>query len=216
MKEVNIYRPALDYSANESYKSLRTNLLFCGEEKKVIAITSCTANEGKSTVSLNLALSLSDSGKKVLLIDADLRKSVLMGRTEVEEQVKGLSHLLSHQETLENVIKARNSNYQNMSEEEKIEANASISKSIPNFSVLAEQYPDLKANQNFLDLSSQLKSVENDIANARKYYNAVVRQYNNKIEMFPSNIVANMFKYSKKTMFAVDDTNQRQNVKVEF
>ena len=103
-------------------------------------------------------------------------------------------------ETLENVIKARNS----------------ISKSIPNFSVLAEQYPDLKANQNFLDLSSQLKSVENDIANARKYYNAVVRQYNNKIEMFPSNIVANMFKYSKKTMFAVDDTNQRQNVKVEF
>ena len=57
---------------------------------------------------------------------------------------------------------------------------------------------------------------ENDIANARKYYNAVVRQYNNKIEMFPSNIVANMFKYSKKTMFAVDDTNQRQNVKVEF
>ena len=119
-------------------------------------------------------------------------------------------------ETLENVIKARNSNYQNMSEEEKIEANASISKSIPNFSVLAEQYPDLKANQNFLDLSSQLKSVENDIANARKYYNAVVRQYNNKIEMFPSNIVANMFKYSKKTMFAVDDTNQRQNVKVEF
>ncbi len=95
-------------------------------------------------------------------------------------------------ETLENVIKARNSNYQNMSEEEKIEANAVFRKSIPNFMYL-EQYPDLKANQNFLDLSSQLKSVENDIANARKYYNAVVRQYNNKIEMFPSNIVANMF-----------------------
>ena len=56
MKEVNIYRPELDYSANESYKSLRTNLLFCGEEKKVIAVTSCTPNEGKSTVSLNLAL----------------------------------------------------------------------------------------------------------------------------------------------------------------
>ena len=70
MKEVNIYRPMLDYSANESYKSLRTNLLFCGEEKKVIAITSCTPNEGKSTVSLNLALSLADSGKKVLLINA--------------------------------------------------------------------------------------------------------------------------------------------------
>lgn len=64
MKEVNIYRQELDYSANESYKSLRTNLLFCGEDKKVIAVTSCTPNEGKSTVSLNLALSLADSGKK--------------------------------------------------------------------------------------------------------------------------------------------------------
>ena len=54
MKEVNIYRQELDYSANESYKSLRTNLLFCGEDKKVIAVTSCTPNEGKSTVLLYL------------------------------------------------------------------------------------------------------------------------------------------------------------------
>lgn len=108
MKEVNIYRQELDYSTNESYKSLRTNLLFCGEEKKVIAITSCTPNEGKSTVSLNLAMSLSDSGKKVLFIDADLRKSVLTGRTEVEGEIKGLSHLLSHQETIDNVIYSTN------------------------------------------------------------------------------------------------------------
>lgn len=108
MKEVNIYRQELDYSANESYKSLRTNLLFCGEEKKVIAVTSCTPNEGKSTVSINLAMSLADSGKKVLFIDADLRKSVLTGRTEVEGEIKGLSHLLSHQETIDNVIYSTN------------------------------------------------------------------------------------------------------------
>ena len=97
MKHVNIYRSQLEYSENESYKSLRTNLFFCGEEKKTIAVTSCTPNEGKSTVSLNLAMSLADSGKKVLFIEADLRKSVLIGRTEVEEEIKGLSHFLSYQ-----------------------------------------------------------------------------------------------------------------------
>ena len=86
MKEVNIYRPELDYSANESYKSLRTNLLFCGEEKKVIAVTSCTPNEGKSTVSLNLALSLADSGKKVLMIDAE------EGVTEQDAKIAGIAH----------------------------------------------------------------------------------------------------------------------------
>ena len=100
MKEVNIYRPELDYSANESYKSLRTNLLFCGEEKKVIAVTSCTPNEGKSTVSLNLALSLADSGKKLLMIDADLRKSVLVGRTEVDGEERDFKKFVEKKKTL--------------------------------------------------------------------------------------------------------------------
>ena len=108
MKHVNIYRSQLEYSENESYKSLRTNLFFCGEEKKTIAVTSCTPNEGKSTVSLNLAMSLADSGKKVLFIDADLRKSVLIGRTEVEEEIKGLSHFLSYQAAVDEVIFATN------------------------------------------------------------------------------------------------------------
>lgn len=108
MKTINVVRPVLDYSANESYKQLRTNLLFCGEDKKVITITSCTPNEGKSNVSFNLATSLAESGKKVLLIDADLRKSVMVGRTEVDGEIKGLSHYLSQQESLDNVIYATN------------------------------------------------------------------------------------------------------------
>ncbi len=108
MKKINIKTNPLDYATNESYKSLRTNLLFCGEDKKVIAVTSCTPNEGKSSISMNLALSLVESGKKVLLIDADLRKSVLVARSGVEEEVKGLSHYLSQQVTLDNVIYATN------------------------------------------------------------------------------------------------------------
>ena len=111
MKKVRITYRKLDYSSDESYKSLRTNLLFCGDDKKVIALTSCTPNEGKSSVSMNLAVSLTESGKKVLLIDADLRKSVLVGRTEVEGEVKGLSHYLSQQESLDNVIYATNIPY---------------------------------------------------------------------------------------------------------
>ena len=63
MKKVRITYRKLDYSSDESYKSLRTNLLFCGDDKKVIALTSCTPNEGKSSVSMNLAVSLTESGK---------------------------------------------------------------------------------------------------------------------------------------------------------
>ncbi|MGN0733147.1 MAG: LemA family protein, partial [Emergencia sp.] len=81
---------------------------------------------------------------------------------------------------------------------------------------VAESYPDLKANTNFLDLQEQLKSVENDIANARKYYNGVVKQFNNKCEMFPSNILAGIFHFTRKPMFEVDAEEERKNVKVEF
>ena len=118
-------------------------------------------------------------------------------------------------ETLENVIKARNSNYQNMSEEEKIEANASISKSIPNFSVLAEQYPDLKANQNFLDLQAQLEGTENRIAVERRKFNDVARSYNAFILQFPRNLVAGMFGFTSKPYFEAN-AGAENAPKVEF
>lgn len=119
-------------------------------------------------------------------------------------------------ETLEKVISARNVRYSDMSEDEKISANSEIAKGLASINVLAEQYPDLKANQNFLDLNAQLQQTEEDIVNARKYYNAVVRDYNNKIEMFPSSIIASMFKFGKKQMFNIENASEKEAVKVEF
>lgn len=132
----------------------------------------------------------------------------------IVESVKGYA---KHEaETLQSVISARNGNYNSMSTQQKMQANTELSRSLAGFNILAEQYPDLKANQNFLDLNNQLQRTEEDIANARKYYNAVVKGYNNKIEMFPSSIIARMFKFGKKQMFVIENEEEKQAVKVEF
>ena len=102
-----------------------------------------------------------------------------------------------------------------MSDDEKIKANKELSKGVVKIMALAESYPDLKANENFKELSGQLTKVEEDIANSRKYYNGVVRTFNDKVLMFPSNVVASMFGYKEKEMFEVDAI-ERENVKVEF
>lgn len=131
----------------------------------------------------------------------------------IVETVKGYAK--HEKETLEGVIGLRNGAYDKMSPEEKIDANQELSRGITKIMALAESYPDLKANDNFKDLSSQLQKVEEDIANARKYYNAVVRNYNDKVEMFPSNIVANIFKFKEEKMFEIIE-EQRENVQVKF
>jgi len=93
--------PELDYHGKEAYKTLRSNLQFAGESVKAVAITSCTPGDGKSSVSLLLAVSLTEIGKKVLFIDADLRRSVIMGRHRIAaKKNKGLTHYLSGQCTL--------------------------------------------------------------------------------------------------------------------
>lgn len=84
-----------DYFTREAYKSLRTNIQFCGKDVKVIAITSVTENEGKSTISMHLGKSFAELGKKVLLIDADMRKSVMAGRNTNASAPCGLSEILS-------------------------------------------------------------------------------------------------------------------------
>ena len=112
MNQVTIKRDKMEYQIAEAYKSLRTNLQFCGEDKKVIAVTSCTPDEGKSSICMQLSISLAESEKRVLLIDADLRKSVLMGRIKVDRQgVKGLTDFLSGQCSLKDTICATDIKY---------------------------------------------------------------------------------------------------------
>ncbi len=131
----------------------------------------------------------------------------------IVETVK--SYATYEKDTLKDVVELRNSAYDKMSDEEKIKTNEQLSSDIGKIMVLAEAYPDLKANENFKDLSNQLAKVEDDIANSRKYYNGVVRIYNNKVEMFPSNIFARIFGYKSKAMFEAS-ANERENIKVEL
>ena len=125
------------------------------------------------------------------------------------ETVKGYAKHES--ETLEKVIAARN-NYANAkTDAEKLEASKEMSRGVMNIMALAESYPDLKANTNFIDLQNQLKEVEDKISYARQFYNDTVLMFNNKIEMFPSNLVASIFKFTKEAFFEADE-KERENV----
>jgi len=102
----------LNYSSKEAYNTLRTNIQFCGNEIKAITITSSIAGEGKSTVSFNLATSFAEDGKKVILLDADLRKSVLIGRYKIQSIEAGLTNYLVGQKKIPEII--YNTNINNM------------------------------------------------------------------------------------------------------
>ena len=131
----------------------------------------------------------------------------------IVETVKGYA---KHEEnTLKEIVELRNNSYDSMTDDEKVQTNQRISKDIGQIMLLAESYPDLKASANFQDLSRELSKVEEDIANARKYYNGVIEMFNNKVEMFPSNIFAKLFGYKTKEMFETDE-RERENIKVQF
>ena len=98
----------MDFHGKEAYKTLRTNIEFAGEDIKVITVTSCMPNEGKSSVTMNLALSLAEARKSVLFVDADMRKSILAGRYKIKNAKKGLSHYLSGQCAVDEVISVTN------------------------------------------------------------------------------------------------------------
>lgn len=109
MQSINIDKiKKLDTLVNEAYKRLRTNVQLCGDDVKIISVTSNIPNEGKSSVAFNLAKSLAEAGKKVVFVDADMRKSVLIGRYKVNKGVKGLSQYLSGLNEYDEVVYATN------------------------------------------------------------------------------------------------------------
>lgn len=118
-------------------------------------------------------------------------------------------------ETLEHVVAQRNSGA-TRTVEQKIADENQISGALRQIFALAESYPDLKANSNFQDLMRSLGKVEEDIANARKYHNAVVKKYNMATMVVPKNIIAGMFHFEQRPMFEVDDAAERKNVNVSF
>ena len=129
------------------------------------------------------------------------------------ETVKGYAK--HEQETLEKVIQARNKAMASDNINEK-QANANmLAGTLKSLFALSESYPELKADTQFLDLQKQLQKVEEDIANARKYYNAVVKTFNTMVESFPSNVIAGIFNFEKYPFFIIEAT-QRENIKVSF
>lgn len=118
-------------------------------------------------------------------------------------------------DTLESITELRNGVYDDLSSDEKIKKNEALTGKINNLMALAESYPELKASDNFRKLSDNLVVVENDIANARKYYNGTIRLYNNKVEMFPTNIVAGIIGYKTKNMFEAS-SEEKENINVKL
>ena len=133
------------------------------------------------------------------------------------ETVKGYAKHES--ETLEKVVAARNIAAGAKTPEEKMAAANQLTGSLRTFfNAVSENYPDLKANGNFLDLQNQLKAIEEDLESARRYYNGQVKAFNTKLEIFPSNLVANGMgeEYKKRPYFELDSDEERKNVKVQF
>ena len=130
------------------------------------------------------------------------------------ETVKGYAG--HEKDTLERVIQARNFAQSAGTPEERIQGDNQLTGALKSLFAISEGYPQLRANENFLNLQGQLQAVEQDIANSRKYYNGTVRMYNTKTEVFPNSIIASMFRCTRKPLYEIADAAERENVKVQF
>lgn len=118
---------------------------------------------------------------------------------QLVDTVKG--YAAHEKDTLERVINARNGAMSARNIDEKIVAENALSSALSGLKITLEAYPDLKANQNFLQLQEEISDIENKLASVRRYFNSATRELNNAVETFPSNIVAGMFGFHKEIMF---------------
>ena len=130
------------------------------------------------------------------------------------ETAKG--YMVHERTTLENITKARSTAMGAQSVGEKAKAEGALSGAMSKFFLVVENYPDLKANQNFLAVQEELASTENKIAFARQNYNDQTLFFNNKIQMFPSNIIAGMFSFKSEDFFEVEGQEEKEAPKVKF
>ncbi|WP_411895245.1 LemA family protein [Winogradskyella sp. A2] len=146
-------------------------------------------------------------------IDVQLKKRYNLIPNLVET-VKGYA---SHEkETFENVTKARSQAQNATTVEDQQAAENQLNKALINLYAVAEQYPELKANENFLNLQNQLSVIEGDIEKARRYYNGTTRDYNIVIDSFPSNIIAGLTNFKKAAFFEIELAGERENPQVKF
>ncbi len=146
-------------------------------------------------------------------IDVQLKKRYDLIPNLVET-VKGYA---SHEkETFENVTKARNQAQNATTVEGQQAAENQLNRALINLYAVAEQYPELKANENFLSLQNELSVIESDIEKSRRYYNGTTRDYNILIDQFPSNIIAGMANFKKAGFFEIDIEAERKNPQVKF
>lgn len=129
------------------------------------------------------------------------------------ETVKGYAK--HEKQTFTDVIEARNKVMSAVGFDEMSKTENMLKDTMKSLFALAENYPELKANENFLDLQNQLTKVEDDILQSRKYYNAVVKSFNTKIETFPNSIIANAFKFEKREYYKINE-EEKQNISISF
>lgn len=130
------------------------------------------------------------------------------------ETVKG--YAAHEKETLERVVAARQGLEQAEGAAQKAEADNILSSTLKSLFAVSENYPDLKANQNFMELQVELTATENKIAYARQFYNDVVTKFNTAIELFPKNIIASLFHFTQKEYFETDSDEAKKRVDVSF